>query len=1194
MSLTGHVRQWNSGRRSVIGLILVVLLGLLFFVDARPAAAAGPCGPPMTSVIACENTKPGDPAADWQVSGAGDSTIQGFATQMSVTPGQTVSFKINTPSTRYHIDILRVGWYQGMGATKVVSGMQPTATLPQSQPTCKNDTAPTGLIDCGNWAVSASWAVPSTAVSGLYLAHLKRDDTTTGNGSLIPFVVRNDTSHSDILFQTADETWQAYNTWPSTTNGNSLYQCGGSGAANPNCPPLSHATYTGASKVSYNRPWQSGADDSGGRSWFMYAEDNMIRFLEENGYDVSYTSGLDMSQPGAASIIEQHKIFLTAGHDEYWTGQQRANVTAARDAGVNMAFFTGNEVFWKTRLEPSIDGSNTPNRTLVTYKETHYDAPVDPQDPPTWTGAWADPRFSPPGDGGQPQNALTGQLFVVNSGTTDITVPSAYSKLRFWRGTRVASLTSGQSTALDQGVGTLGYEWDVDTDNGFRPPGLMDMSSTTSNSAEIFTDYGSSTKPNSTATHHLTLYRAASGALVFGAGTVQWSWGLDNGAGTGNTDTAMQQATVNLFADMGNVQPATLMAGLTPATSSTDTTPPASAITSPAQGATLSNGSAVTISGTATDAGGGVVAGVEVSTDGGSTWHPVTTMSAANTSVTWTYNWVAHGSPTATIKARAVDDSGNLQTPGPGITVSMSCPCSIWGPAATPRTIDSGDPAAVNVGVKFQADTFGYVTGVRFYKASTNTGTHIGSLWSSTGQLLASATFSGETASGWQQVNFSQPVQINKNTTYIASYFAPRGHYSADGSYFYTTPPLGTNPTITNVDSPPLHALRNTNGVVNGVFTYASSSAFPTSTTDATNYYVDPVFTAQSFTSPPGQVGNVNATAGFASATVTWSAPTTGDQPTAYTITPYIGSVAQTPTTVPGNPAPTSAVVSGLTNGTTYTFTVTASNPVGAGPESPQSNAVTPSASALHVDNGGFESGLTGWTTGGVALPTSSTTQFHSGNASALLGTVQAAPEALGDSNLTQSAIIPPTGTTTLSFWYRPSTADDICSGSGCSFDWQEAQVRTTTGATLASIFKSNSNSQAWTQVTFDMTPYAGQNVVLWFNVHQDQSNPPDDTWMYLDDVSLFQPGVPGAPTGVTATAGNGSANVSWTAPSNNGGSTITKYTVTPFIGSTAQTPVTVTGSPPSTSATVTGLTNGTSYTFTVTATNANGTGPAS
>jgi hypothetical protein len=1159
MSVTGLSPRRAIGRRLITGLVLAALLGVFCLVDVGSAAAAGPCGPPVTSVIACENTKAGDPSADWQVNGVGDAAIQGFATQMSVQPGQAISFKINSTNvTKYHIDILRIGYYQGMGATKVTSGIQPSVTLPQSQPACKNDTAPTGLIDCGNWAVSASWSVPSTAVSGLYIAHLKRDDTTSGNGSLIPFVVRNDSSHSDILFQTDDETWQAYN----TQGGNSLYTC------SSNCPAGSPDVYKGASKVSYNRPWHTPLDDSG-RSWFTYAEYNMIRFLEQNGYDVSYTSGLDMGQQGAASVIEQHKVFLTAGHDEYWTGPQRANVTAARDAGVNMAFFTGNEVFWKTRWEPSIDGSNTPNRTLVTYKESHYNASVDPQDPPTWTGTWADPRFSPPGDGGQPQNALTGQLFDVNSGTTDIQVPSSYSKLRFWRGTRVAGLTSGQSTTLDQGVGTLGYEWDIDSDNGFRPPGLMDMSSTTSNSAEICVDYGCNTQPNSTATHHLTLYRAASGALVFGAGTVQWSWGLDGG-GTGNTDSAMQQATVNLLADMGNVQPATLIAGLTPATQTTDTTAPTSTITSPAQGASLSNGSAVTISGTATDAGG-VVAGVEVSTDGGSTWHPVTTMSAANTSVTWSYNWVAHGSPTATIKVRATDDSGNLETPGPGTTVNMSCPCSIWGPAVTPRTIDSGDTASINVGVKFQADTFGYVTGIRFYKASANTGTHVGSLWTSTGQLLASATFTGETASGWQQVNFSQPVQINKNTTYVASYLAPKGHYSQDGSYFYTTPPLGTNPVITNVDSPPLHALRNTNGVVNGVFTYSGSSAFPTSSTSAANYYVDPVFTAQSFTTPPGQVGNVSATAGFASATVTWSAPTTGDQATAYMITPYIG--------------------------TTYTFTVTASNPVGSGPESAQSNAVTPSASALHVDNGGFENGLTGWTTAGVALPTTSTTQFHSGSASALVGTVQPATQPLGDSNLTQTVTIPPTGTTTLSFWYRPSTADDLCSGSGCVYDWQEAQVRTTAGATLASIFKSDSNSQTWTQVNFDMTPYAGQSVVLWFNVHQDGASPPDDTWMYLDDVSLTQPsqaGAPGAPTGVTATAGNGSATVSWTAPSSNGGSAITKYTVTPFIGSTAQTPVTVTGSPPATTVPVPGLTNGTSYTFTVTASNANGSGPAS
>src|SRR5215469_5463852 len=326
-----------KSRCSVTHLTLAAVLGMLCVAGGNAGpnalAAASPCGPPVTSVIACENTLPGDPPSDWQVNGAGDPTVQGFAASISVNVGQTIYFKIDSPSTSYHIDILRTGWYGGDGARIVAGDILPSASLPQSQPGCINDTAPTGMVDCGDWAVSASWTVPSNAVSGLYIAHLKRDDTTTGNGSTIPFVVRNDASHSDILFMTDDETWQAYNTWPSTTNGNSLYQCGGSGAANPNCPPLSHATYKGASKVSYNRPWQSGADDSGGRSWFMYAEYNMIRFLEENGYDVSYTSGVDMSQPGAASIIEQHKVFLTAGHDEYWSGQQRANVTAARDAG---------------------------------------------------------------------------------------------------------------------------------------------------------------------------------------------------------------------------------------------------------------------------------------------------------------------------------------------------------------------------------------------------------------------------------------------------------------------------------------------------------------------------------------------------------------------------------------------------------------------------------------------------------------------------------------------------------------------------------------------------------------------------------------------------------------------------------------------------------------------------------------------
>ncbi len=787
---------------------VVALAGLVLPLAAQttPAAAAGPCGPPVVSVIACENSLPGTPSSDWGITGSGSPTIQGFATAISVNPGDTVQLKINTPSSNYHFDILRLGYYQGNGARKVASGLRPSAALPQTQPACRTDSQPTGLIDCGNWAVSASWTVPTTAVSGVYIAHLVRDDAN--GGSHIVFVVRNDSSHSDILFQTSDETWQAYNTY----GGNSLYTCVS------NCPPGSPEAYKGASKVSYNRPFLT-ADYDQGRDWLMYAEYPMIRFLEANGYDVSYTTGLDVGTATGGSLLTNHKMFMSTGHDEYWTGAQRANVEAARNNGVNLAFFSGNEVFWKTRTEPSIDGTSTPNRTLVCYKDTHYNAPTDPQ---SWTGTWQDPRFSPPGDGGRPQNALTGQLFMVNTGTTDIRVPSQYSQLRFWRNTSVATLGAGQSVTLGQGNGTLGYEWDAEPDNGFRPSGLFDLSSTTSTSAEVFTDYGSNVKAGSTATHHLSLYRAPSGALVFGAGTVQWSWGLDSAGGT--PDRNMQQATVNLFADMG-VQPFALIAGLTATTASNDTAAPTSTITSPAGGATVGDGARITISGTAADTGG-VVAGVEVSTDGGTTWHP------ASGTTSWTYSWVAHGNPSVTIKSRAVDDSGNIETPSAGISVNIGCTCSIWGTGAAPGVSDSGSGTAVEVGVKFTSDVSGSVTGIRFYKSSANTGTHIGNLWTATGTKLASATFSGETASGWQSVTFASPVLINANTTYVASYFAPAGHTAQDESYLYPNPsptPYAYSP----IDSPPLHALRNTNGTVNGLFQNSSTSTFPTGSLNA-------------------------------------------------------------------------------------------------------------------------------------------------------------------------------------------------------------------------------------------------------------------------------------------------------------------------------------------------------------------------
>ena len=1010
--------------------------------------AVSACANPTNTIVA-ENCLTGNPASEWDVSGAGDAGIQGYATQISINRGDTVSFKVNTNSANYRFDIYRLGFYGGMGARKIAA-VTPTATLPQAQPNCLSDAA-TGLIDCGNWSVSGSWAVPANATSGIYLAKLVRADT--GGASHIVFIVRNDAGASNLLFQTSDTTWQAYNDY----GGNSLY----SGA------PAGRAY-----KVSYNRPFNTRGNQYS-RAWLFGAEYPMVRWLEANGYDVSYLSGVDTER--SAALLRSHRAFLSVGHDEYWSAGQRANVEAARDNGVHLAFFSGNQMFWKTRWENSIDGSATAYRTLVSYKETHANAKIDPS--PTWTGTWRDPRFSPPADGGRPENAVSGTIFTVNCcGAASIQVPAATGLMRFWRNTSIASLAPGAVATLPAGM--IGYEWDEDLDNGFRPPGLFRMSSTTVTGVSYIQDFGSN-YAGGTATHALTTYKHASGALVFSSGTIRWSWGLDGthdfdsatpGAST-TPDVRVQQATVNLFADM-NSQPGTLRPGLAAATASTDAVAPTSTITAPAAGASLMQNVSVVISGTASDAGGGIVGGVEVSFDSGASWR------MATGSGTWTYTWTPTTLGAVTIRSRAVDDSGNLQSPGTSVSVTVgngdttpptvvatapasgatgvsttpvvtatfsepmnaasisastfelrgpgsvlvlagvgynaatqvatltpasaltvstaytvtvrggttdprvkdvagnalannatwsfttaavadttpptitaqtptsgatgvattsavtatfsepidaasvsmssfelrgpgsvlvaasvgynaatqvatltpisalaastaysvtvrggatdprvrdvagnalvanitwsfttaggtgsNCPCSGWGAAATPTNPSANDANAVELGVKFRTDVSGYVTGARFYKGTTNTGTHIGNLWTAAGQLLATAVFTGETAGGWQQVNFASPVAVTANTVYVVSYFAPNGRYAGDNNYFANS----------GVDNGVVHLLQNGVSGGNGVYAYGSASTFPTLSYLATNYWVDIVFntTALTDTTPP-------------------------------------------------------------------------------------------------------------------------------------------------------------------------------------------------------------------------------------------------------------------------------------------------------------------------------------------------------
>jgi hypothetical protein len=157
---------------------------------------------------------------------------------------------------------------------------------------------------------------------------------------------------------------------------------------------------------------------------------------------------------------------------------------------------------------------------------------------------------------------------------------------------------------------------------------------------------------------------------------------------------------------------------------------------------------------------------------------------------------------------------------------------TIFSPNTVPPQASSNS-AGVELGVKFRSDVNGVVKGIRFYKGTADNSVHTGSLWSSTGQLLATAVFTNESSSGWQQVEFSTPIAITANTTYVASYHTSSS-FNASFDYFNT-----------GVDNSPLHALRNGVDGPNGVYMYSDGGVFPNQTYSATNYWVDIVFATQ-------------------------------------------------------------------------------------------------------------------------------------------------------------------------------------------------------------------------------------------------------------------------------------------------------------------------------------------------------------
>eukprot|EP01059_Diplonema_ambulator_P028712 TRINITY_DN47605_c0_g1_i1.p1 TRINITY_DN47605_c0_g1~~TRINITY_DN47605_c0_g1_i1.p1 ORF type:complete len:612 (+),score=68.44 TRINITY_DN47605_c0_g1_i1:165-1838(+) len=485
---------------------------------------------------------------------------------------------------------------------------------------------------------------------------LLRNAIKNPHASHIYFIVRP-THPTDILFQTSDTTWHAYNTY---------------GAPNTyGFHPLPHHNFTYPAswgsrrsfKRSYNVPMLTRDTRSVNMLWGC--EYPMIRWLERYGYDVGYWSGVDTDIRGEE--IKKFKVFLSVGHDEYWSTQQRRHVEAARDAGTtNLAFLSGNEAYWRIRWEDD-------HRTMVVYKDTQSSTKLDPTE--NWTGTWRDASPYNP-EGPEPENALTGTIYTTNAWRNDaLEVPSAFSKLRFWRYTTVSSLRPWERAVYMKGL--LGHEWDEDIDNGFRPKGLIRMSETTVDNVQMIFDAGA-TYDSGTATHHLVMYKADSGVLVFGAGTVQWMWGLDahHDTPTGlpnlieneyNTrigvdqlapEPDIQQATVNLLKDM-SVLPTTPQKHIViDKAEHADTIPPLCLI------ATVKRTpSGYEASGTSTDPPEGlhhgVVAGIEITSDG-ERWHPVLTPVGSH-HVTWSHIFPAKP---LIVSCRATDDSLNTGPPG--------------------------------------------------------------------------------------------------------------------------------------------------------------------------------------------------------------------------------------------------------------------------------------------------------------------------------------------------------------------------------------------------------------------------------------------------------------------------------------------------------------------------------------------------
>ena len=439
---------------------------------------------------------PGDPHWELRHLG-GEHEIEGYAGKATVLSGESFPLFVSTTSSGFRVTAFRLGWYQGTGARKVWAsrtlrgGAQKSPAVVQPTNTVQTDWDPVVDVPTDDWP------------AGAYLLRL---DADSGAQRYVPVTVRSSSTVGKVVLKSCVQTWQAYNMW----GGYDLYKDAAGAYANRSLV------------VSLDRPY-----DADGADYFLTYERNLIKLAEHmvadgTGLELAYVTSMDIAAD--PNLLDGASALISMGHDEYWTPEERANVTAARDKGVNLAFLGANAVFRRTRLQPSSLGSA---RQVVCYKTDYTQDPMYKKDPAEVTSDWREPPNS------DPESSLIGTIYEGYPADAAFVVSSPRSWVFEGSGVR-----QGQSFPH-----LVGIEYDR-VNPAYpvqRPIEVLSHSPLTCQGAS---SYGDS-----------AYYTHAGGAGVYNCGTMRWVEAIygdqPHGIG-GHTPDFVRQVTTNVlraFAD---------------------------------------------------------------------------------------------------------------------------------------------------------------------------------------------------------------------------------------------------------------------------------------------------------------------------------------------------------------------------------------------------------------------------------------------------------------------------------------------------------------------------------------------------------------------------------------------------------------------------------------------------------------------